>query len=140
MASQDSKKFNKELMKNINKLHTAVLKNGLVSEDDIRKAYLQSINGNESPILNVNNNNNNSVQSLFNKTCFIYCVTIILSIFIATPLINNLLEYVLGIRCLVPNNYLIWEATRPVSDCSFCDGITRPIILENLTQQEFMVS
>lgn len=51
-----------------------------------------------------------------------------------------LVEYVLGIRCFLPNNYLIWEATRPISDCSYCRGVNRPLILNNMTQEEFQVS
>lgn len=52
----------------------------------------------------------------------------------------NCIEYLLGIRCLLPNNYLIWEATRPVSDCRFCAGIQSPIILFNVTREKFAVS
>lgn len=40
-------------------------------------------------------------------------------------------------RCLIPNNYLIWEFTRPVSDCEFCRGVNSALVLENLTKAEF---
>lgn len=53
--------------------------------------------------------------------------------------VNGLWERILGVRCIVPNNYLIWEATRPESDCQFCSGVNRPLILENLTRDEFYV-
>lgn len=49
----------------------------------------------------------------------------------------NFLEYVRGVRCLVPNNYFIWEATRPISDCNFCLNVTQPIVLPNVTREEF---
>jgi hypothetical protein len=52
-------------------------------------------------------------------------------------LIASAVNYFLGIRCIVPNNYFVWEATRPVSDCSFCTNITKPIILGNVTREEF---
>lgn len=52
-------------------------------------------------------------------------------------IINSVSKYMLGIRCLVPNNYIIWEGTRPLSDCEFCINITSPIILQNLTREEF---
>lgn len=48
------------------------------------------------------------------------------------------INYFLGIRCIVPNNYFVWEATRPVSDCNFCRTITKPIFLENVTREEFV--
>lgn len=51
---------------------------------------------------------------------------------------SNFLNIIYGIRCVVPNNYFIWEATRPISDCSFCSNVTGPIILlPNVTRKEF---
>lgn len=47
-------------------------------------------------------------------------------------------HYILGIRCILANNYFIWEATRPIKDCSFCVDVTKPIILNNLTKNEFL--
>lgn len=69
----------------------------------------------------------------------IFTVLTVICILIAA--INfNVFEYVLGIRCFVPNNYLIWEATRPESDCRFCIGIEKPLILQNMSRDEFLVS
>lgn len=48
--------------------------------------------------------------------------------------------YFLSIRCFVPNNYMIWEATRPISNCEFCAGVQRPLILPNISRTEFSVS
>lgn len=45
----------------------------------------------------------------------------------------------LGTRCLLPSNYLVWEATRPLADCSYCINVTKPIILRNITRKEFVV-
>lgn len=39
--------------------------------------------------------------------------------------------------CLLPNNYLVWEFTRPVSNCDYCRGVEAPLILPNLTKKEF---
>lgn len=50
------------------------------------------------------------------------------------------IEYFTSIRCFLPNNYMIWEATRPISNCQFCAGVSRPLILSNLSQTEFSVS
>lgn len=54
--------------------------------------------------------------------------------------VHGLWERILGVRCIVPNNYLVWEATRPESDCQFCSGVSRPLILENITRDKFHVS
>lgn len=51
----------------------------------------------------------------------------------------NTAEYFMSIRCFVPNNYLIWEATRPISNCQFCSGVDRALILPNISQNEFLV-
>lgn len=66
------------------------------------------------------------------------CVAIIICLLISSP-VACLFEYVLGIRCILPNNYLIWEATRPISDCIYCTGVDRPLILNNMTQEDFQV-
>lgn len=113
------------LLQKINKLHEAILCKG-ITEEELQNAYKQSINPNRS--------------NIFNNTIYLYCIGFILSIGILTPIIGASLNYFLGIRCLVPNNYLIWEATRPVSDCNFCRGVVKPIILPNLTKEEFMVN
>ncbi|XP_023014905.2 uncharacterized protein isoform X2 [Leptinotarsa decemlineata] len=47
-------------------------------------------------------------------------------------------NYLLGVRCIVPNNYFIWEATRPITDCNFCSNTLEPIILSNITKNDFL--
>jgi len=42
-------------------------------------------------------------------------------------------------RCLLPNNYLVWEFTRPISNCDYCRDVEAPLILLNLTKEEFRV-
>ncbi|CAH0729926.1 unnamed protein product, partial [Brenthis ino] len=46
-------------------------------------------------------------------------------------------EYLLSARCLLPINHLVWEATRPLADCNYCANVTKPIILQNITRQNF---
>lgn len=54
---------------------------------------------------------------------------------------NLIAEYLLSIRCFVPNNYLVYEASRPIEfDCKFCFGVQRPLLLQNLTKAEFLVN
>lgn len=74
-----------------------------------------------------------------NHSHYLVIILIILSILFAIFIIQPSLSFVLGMRCFVPNNYLIWEATRPISDCSYCKNIDRPLILPNLTRTEFLV-
>lgn len=42
-------------------------------------------------------------------------------------------------RCLLPSNYLVWEATRPLADCAYCVNVTKPIVLWNVTRHSFAV-
>ncbi|PZC75726.1 hypothetical protein B5X24_HaOG205700 [Helicoverpa armigera] len=63
----------------------------------------------------------------------------IISAFIILVLSVSFLNSILSARCLLPSNYLVWEATRPLADCSYCENVTKPIILWNVTRQEFAV-
>lgn len=64
-----------------------------------------------------------------------YCgsVTLLIALFIGYDVANVLL----GIRCIVPHNYFTWEATRALSDCTFCSNVTEPIELYNVTREMF---
>lgn len=61
------------------------------------------------------------------------------SVALALAIGQPLAAYFFGIRCFVPNNYLVWEATRPVTDCAYCRHVRRPLILPNMTREEFAV-
>lgn len=79
---------------------------------------------------------------LFIKYPLICClvtavIAALLSLFTEISVLSTITSYVLGTRCILPNNYFIWEATRPVSDCHFCMNVTRPIILPNVTREQF---
>ncbi|EEB13286.1 conserved hypothetical protein [Pediculus humanus corporis] len=50
---------------------------------------------------------------------------------------NILVDNTLGIRCVIPNNYFIWEATRPVTDCSMCENVTEVLNLQNCSREQF---
>jgi hypothetical protein len=119
------------LREKINLLKQNVLQNNEnVTEEDLLEAYRQDIN-NVRRIPNFVNNDHSS-------SSFIYSILIVIVLLITTPLLGNVLEYLIGLRCIVPNNYLIWEATRPISDCDFCRGLKKPLILQNLTREEFL--
>ncbi|XP_023231587.1 uncharacterized protein LOC111631561 [Centruroides sculpturatus] len=40
-------------------------------------------------------------------------------------------------RCAVPNNYLVMEITRPLTDCKICRDVDRVIVFENVTKATF---
>ncbi|TGZ46005.1 uncharacterized protein [Temnothorax longispinosus] len=50
---------------------------------------------------------------------------------------TNVIKSFQGTRCLLPNNYLVWEFTRPLTNCDYCRDIEAPLILPNLTKEEF---
>ncbi|XP_023949605.2 uncharacterized protein LOC112054156 [Bicyclus anynana] len=57
--------------------------------------------------------------------------------FTSILLFSLAVDYLLSARCLLPINHLVWEATRPLSDCGYCANVTKPIILMNITRQKF---
>ncbi|KAF7996579.1 hypothetical protein HCN44_002225 [Aphidius gifuensis] len=66
--------------------------------------------------------------------CFLSSIT--LSIIIQNDLIGKLIY---DTRCYLPNNYLIWEFSRPNSNCNFCRNVKEPIILPtNITRNDFL--
>lgn len=66
-------------------------------------------------------------------------ITVIIISLIFGLITHNSIEYLSGVRCFLPNNYLIYEMTRPISDCEFCIGVEAPLELPNVTKAEFMV-
>ncbi|XP_060535211.1 uncharacterized protein LOC132707387 isoform X2 [Cylas formicarius] len=74
-----------------------------------------------------------------NKTwLLVAAVTVLLaSVSYQYSIPSQIFNYVVGVRCLIPNNYFVWEATRPVSDCHFCSNVTRALVLPNVTREEF---
>lgn len=50
---------------------------------------------------------------------------------------SNIIKSFQGTRCLLPNNYLVWEFTRPIMNCDYCRDVEAPLILPNLTKEEF---
>lgn len=89
-----------------------------------------------------NTNGPNDVNNRKTDRChfrIIFIVVIVIGIFFGA-LSSNLIDVILGIRCFMPNNYLVWEATRPISDCNFCIGVQSPLIFMNISREEFSVS
>lgn len=78
----------------------------------------------------------NETENKTRKKLIIAIVITILSLLISVSVVNS----ILSARCLLPSNYFVWEATRPLADCSYCENVTKPIILRNVTRQDFAVS
>ena len=125
----------KILLKKIDTLNKAVLQinngDGPVKEYEMEMAFKQSINYSGSNFF--------SHRLDDAHISIIYIIIFLILLFFATPILVNVLEILISMRCIVPNNYLVWEATRPVSNCDFCRGIDKPTILKNLTREEFKV-
>lgn len=64
-------------------------------------------------------------------------LTIFFSFLVKFPILDILVDNTLGIRCVIPNNYFIWEATRPVTDCSICENVTEVLSLQNISRENF---
>lgn len=81
---------------------------------------------------------NNVKESKRNGIAAVLLATICLLLYGAMNI--NVVEYLLSIRCFIPNNYLIYEATRPISNCKFCANVKSPLILPNISSpSEFAV-
>lgn len=125
MMSRNKKEiFEKVIRPNLDKIHIEVLKNPDITVADLCDAYKKSLEP-EDPI--------------HRENIIFSAIGIIFVIVIAVPIVNYIFAFLLGIRCFVPNNYIVWEATRPITNCSYCQYIKGPLILPNMTREEFLV-
>ncbi|EDW79298.1 uncharacterized protein Dwil_GK25450 [Drosophila willistoni] len=109
-----------DLVAKLDALHVAAMRTGLVSIKDLQEAFRKA-HMDHNP----------------NRLNFLWLLGIIFFIMVATPVFYEIISFLLGVRCFLPNNSLVWEATRPISDCEFCKGVKGPLILSNLTREEF---
>lgn len=128
--------FNEIILPKINQLNNSVLQQtgNIVTEDDLKYAcqeYVRSANSDTSYY---------GWWPHRRSSLFVGLVIVIVSIFCGLPWAQHAIASVMGIRCFVPNNYMIWEATRPITDCDYCRSVSRPVILINATKQEFLVN
>lgn len=124
--------FNKYILPKIKELNNSVLKEAgdIINEDDLMNACIKSAKFNEHLSRNIYN------RRITKWICFLI---LIVAIIFGLPCAQNAIASIMGIRCFVPNNYIIWEASRPITDCNYCRSINRPIILPNVSQDEFAV-
>lgn len=84
-----------------------------------------------------NKNKNKPGKTKFISCFIITLLAIVLPLFNEFSIFDTITAHILGTRCIVPNNYFVWEATRPISNCQFCLNVSRPIILPNITREQF---
>lgn len=81
-------------------------------------------------------------QGILNKLGYVSLLTLVFTllscIFVRLPLLDGMMKGALGIRCFIPNNYFVWEATRPIADCNICRGVNEVLVLPNITRDEFL--
>lgn len=110
-----------DLADQLDALHRNVMRTGLVSTQELEEAFRKTHDMDHNP----------------NRLNLLWLLGIVFFIMVATPVFYETISFLLGVRCFLPNNYLVWEATRPISDCEFCKGVRAPLILANLTMEEF---
>lgn len=95
---------------------------------------LKSINTLTIDAKSTNKNRNLAVYS--KRILMILFVLLLYGIF-NRYLNMNIIKNFRETRCLLPNNYLVWEFTRSISNCDYCRDVEAPLILPNLTKEEF---
>ncbi|ALC42997.1 CG2211 [Drosophila busckii] len=110
-----------EFVAKLDELHLNALRTGLVSRADLQEAYRKA----------------RDMDTNSNRLSLLWLLGIIFFILVATPVFYETISFLLGVRCFLPNNNLVLEATRPIIDCAFCKSVSAPLILNNLTREQF---
>lgn len=115
-----TKECDQLFLQKISGLNSAILRSRKdISLEDLEEAYKKSI----------------KVESFFSfsdgkNVIFMYGVLLMVLLFLATPALVYLFEYILSTRCFVPMGCLSWEVGRPISSCRRCSGLQAPVVLE----------
>ncbi|EZA60525.1 hypothetical protein DMN91_009957 [Ooceraea biroi] len=83
---------------------------------------------------NVKDHNSATQRAYLKKVLLVLLVPLLYGIFNRQ---FNIIKSFQGTRCLLPNNYLVWEFTRPIANCDYCRDVESPLTLPNLTKEEF---
>lgn len=122
-----TKECDQLFLQKISGLNSAILRRKDITFEDLEEAYKKSI----------------KVESFFGfsdgrNVIFMYGVLLMILLFVATPALVYLFEYILSTRCFIGMGYVSWEITRPISNCRHCSGLQAPIVLEsNVTRGDF---
>lgn len=116
----------------IHKIREQALASNLIKKNELSCPDIEYVSNHQFTIRNsLQNRNDSDIRKI---------LIVITSFCIFFGTINHsFIDILIGVRCFIPNNYLIWEATRPISDCQFCAGVQHPLILPNITRHEFWV-
>lgn len=107
----------------------------ITSEYMSRGATLQSLEKISATV--ISSKNNSSYGSKWKLILILFIITS--SVIIAGIMQDDMIisKYIYETRCYVPNNYLVWEFSRPISNCDFCRNVNEALVVENLTRAEF---
>lgn len=121
-------------------LNHFVLLNQSVIKDGLKVQQLKNINSTKS-CRYISHGKSSGTKNGYNFSymCLgIFLISICSNILFRLPYFDGMMKNALGIKCVVPNNYLVWEATRPVADCNICRGVNSVMVLPNVTRDEFL--
>lgn len=124
MSRKKKEIFEKVIRPDLDKIHAEILARSDITVADLLEAYRKSLEPDEP---------------IHRENIIFSAIGIIFVIVIAVPIVNFLFAFILGIRCFIPNNYVVWEATRPITNCAYCQHIRGPLILPNMTREQFLV-
>lgn len=125
MSRKKKEIFDEIIRPDLDQIHLDVLKHPDITVADLCEAYKKSLE---------------SDDPIHRENIIFSAIGIIFVIVVAVPIVNYGFGFLLGIRCFVPNNYVVWEATRPITNCAYCQHVKGPLILPNMTREEFLVS
>lgn len=125
------KKLPQSILNETNILRHNVLQLQLIGINDLSAFESNHVFNSMSNSFNIISGKN---QKANRTIAIISCVTVLFICFF------NVIEHLSSIRCFMPNNYLVWEATRPISNCGFCASVEAPLIFPNITQAELLVT
>ncbi|KAJ6647456.1 hypothetical protein Bhyg_02679 [Pseudolycoriella hygida] len=121
MSRKKNKIFEEVIRPELDKIHNEILKHPEITVADLYDAYKKSLESEDS-----------------RENIIFSAIGMIFFIVIAVPIVNYVFAFILGIRCFIPNNYVVWEATRPIANCAYCQHVRGPLILPNMTREEFL--
>lgn len=107
----DAKKHpnNIRLLQRLNKLNAAILTRSDIELDELETAFKKSL---QHDAVATDGDTFLGFHFEGHKQMCLYSIVFLIFLFFVTPLIAYSLEQILQVRCFVPNNYIIWEATR----------------------------
>lgn len=132
MSAADTEQKLVELCKLFDNINETALKNG-VAVEDLYEVFVQSKLQKEQRIPLRKRKQGYGRSLSFCISVLVVIIGLALTGLSSEDVVNT----ALGIRCVVPNNFLVWEATRPIADCGICRGIDNILVLHNVSRKEF---